>query len=115
MIEVVRSVMRSASERALCWLPGTFARVGKWTRPDSRTGVLQSMGASMNEEQLVRHSFGGREIDPVEAASIHIALEELRDRADSYLEVEVAEDDTASRIEANCRAVASELGLRLRF
>jgi hypothetical protein len=69
----------------------------------------------MNEEQLVRHYFGGREIDPVEAASIHIAIEELRDRADSYLEVEVAEDDSADRIEANCRAVASELGLQLRF
>ncbi|HWE63079.1 MAG TPA: hypothetical protein VHB98_15305 [Chloroflexota bacterium] len=69
----------------------------------------------MNEDQQVRRYFGGREIDPVEAASIHIALEELRDRANSYLEVEIAEDDSAQRIEANCRAVASELGLRLRF
>jgi hypothetical protein len=70
----------------------------------------------MNEEQQqIRHVYGGRKIDPVEAASIHIALEELRDRANSYLEVEVAEDDSAARIEANCRAVASELGLHLRF
>lgn len=69
----------------------------------------------MNEDQQVRRRYGGREIDPVEAASIHIALEELRDRENSYLEVEIAEDDSASRIEANCRAVASELGIRLRF
>lgn len=70
----------------------------------------------MNEEQRqVRRVYGGLEIDPVEAASIHIALEELRDRDDSYLEVEVAEDDTAARIEANCNAVASELGMHLRF
>lgn len=69
----------------------------------------------MNEDQYVRHRFGGREIDPVEAASIHIALEELRDREHSYLEVEIADDDSATRIEANCRAVAAELGIRLRF
>ncbi len=62
-----------------------------------------------------RHVYAGREIDPVEAASIHIALQELNERADSYLEVEIADDDTAERIEGNCRAVAAELGMRLRF
>jgi hypothetical protein len=68
----------------------------------------------MNEErQQVRHLYAGREIDPVEAASIHMALEELRDRPDSYLEVEIADDDSAERIEGNCTAVAAELGLRL--
>lgn len=69
----------------------------------------------MNEESQVRHIFAGREIDPVEAASIHIALEELRDRDGASLEVEIAEDDSAERIEANCRAIASELGMRLHF
>lgn len=68
----------------------------------------------MNEErQQVRHRYAGREIDPVEAASIHMALEELRDRPDAYLEVEIADDDSAERIEGNCRAVAAEIGLRL--
>lgn len=65
------------------------------------------------QEQARRH-YAGREIDPVEAASIHIALEELRDRPDAFLEVEVAEDDTAERIEGNCLAIADELRLRLR-
>jgi hypothetical protein len=63
----------------------------------------------------VRHLYSGREIDPVEAASIHIALQELRERANSYLEIEIAEDDTADRIEGNCRAIAHELQMRLRF
>jgi hypothetical protein len=63
----------------------------------------------------VRHLYGGREIDPVEAASIHIALQELRERANSYLEIEVAEDDSAERIEGNCRAIAGELQMHLRF
>ena len=72
----------------------------------------------MNEDDdpaHVRQVFAGRAIDPVEAAGIHIALQELRDRPDAYLEVEVAADDSAARIEANCAAVAAELGLRLRF
>jgi hypothetical protein len=63
----------------------------------------------------VRHQYAGREIDPVEAASIHIALQELGERVNSYLEIEVAEDDTADRIEGNCRAIAEELGMHLRF
>jgi hypothetical protein len=62
----------------------------------------------------VRQIYAGRAIDPVEAASIHIAMQELRDRADAYLEVEIAEDDSAERIEANCRAIAMELGLQIR-
>ena len=65
--------------------------------------------------EYVRRLYGGRVIDPVEAASIHIALQELRERANSYLEIEVAEDDTAGRIEGNCRAIADELHMRLRF
>jgi hypothetical protein len=68
-----------------------------------------------DQMEHARQIYAGRAIDPVEAASIHIALQELRDRADAYLEVEIAEDDSAERIEANCRAVASEIGLRLRF
>jgi hypothetical protein len=67
------------------------------------------------ERELVRHLYAGREIDPVEAASIHIALQELSERANSYLEIEVAEDDTAERIEGNCRAIAQELDMRLHF
>jgi argininosuccinate lyase len=62
-----------------------------------------------------RRLYGGREIDPVEAASIHIHLEELRDHDDSYLEIEVDAEDSAERIESDCRAVAMELGLRLHF
>jgi len=65
--------------------------------------------------EYTRRHYGGREIDPVEAASIHIHLEELREHDDSYLEIEVDEDDSAERIESDCRAVATELGLRLRF
>jgi len=68
-----------------------------------------------DEQAQVRHLYGGQEIDPIEAATIHMALEELRDRSNAYLEVEVAEDDSASRIEASLRGVASELGLRLLF
>lgn len=68
-----------------------------------------------DEQAQVRHLYGGQEIDPIEAATIHMALEELRDRSNAYLEVEVAEDDTAGRIEASLRGVASELGLRLLF
>jgi hypothetical protein len=63
----------------------------------------------------VRRHYAGREIDPVEAASIHIALQELSERSNSYLEIEIAEDDTAQRIEANCRAIAHELNMRLQF
>ncbi|HXT37168.1 MAG TPA: hypothetical protein VN837_16455 [Chloroflexota bacterium] len=62
-----------------------------------------------------RRFYGGREIDPVEAASIYIHLEELREHDDSYLEIEVDPEDSAERIESDCRAVALELGLRLRF
>jgi hypothetical protein len=65
--------------------------------------------------EQVRRLCGGREIDPIEAASIHIALQELRDRPSAYLEVEIAEDDSADRIMGNCRAIARELGLSLRF
>jgi hypothetical protein len=65
--------------------------------------------------EYVRRLFAGREIDPVEAASIHIALQELQERSNSYLEIEIAEDDTAERIEANCRAIAHELCMRLLF
>jgi hypothetical protein len=67
------------------------------------------------EEEHIRHLYAGREIDPVEAASIHIALQELQERVNSYLEIEVAEDDTAERIECNCRAIAEEMRMRLLF
>ena len=70
----------------------------------------------MSEEaERARRHYGGREIDPVEAAGIHIHLQELRDHADSYLEIEVDDEDGADRIEADCRAIATELGLRLHF
>ncbi len=67
------------------------------------------------DEVHIRHLYAGREIDPVEAASIHIALQELQERFNSYLEIEVAEDDTADRIEGNCRAIAEELRMHLLF
>jgi hypothetical protein len=70
----------------------------------------------MSEQlEYTRRLYGGREIDPVEAASIHIHLQELHEHADSYLEIEVDAEDSAERIEGDCRAVAAELGLRLRF
>jgi hypothetical protein len=67
------------------------------------------------DEEHIRHLYAGHEIDPVEAASIHIALQELQERVNSYLEIEVAEDDTAERIESNCRAIAEELRMHLQF
>ncbi|MGH2390358.1 MAG: hypothetical protein ACRDIE_19325 [Chloroflexota bacterium] len=70
----------------------------------------------MSEEaEQARRLYGGREIDPVEAASIHIHLQELRDHIDSYLEIEIDDEDSADRIEADCRAIAAELGMRLHF
>lgn len=70
----------------------------------------------MSEQvEYARRLYGGREIDPVEAASIHIHLQELHEYADSYLEIEVDEEDSAERIEGDCRAVAAELGMCLRF
>ena len=70
----------------------------------------------MSEQvEYTRRLYGGREIDPVEAASIYIHLQELADHADSYLEIEVDEEDSAERIQGDCLAVAAELGLRLRF
>ena len=67
------------------------------------------------DEEHIRHLYAGREVDPVEAASIHIALQELQERVNSYLEIEVAEDDTAERIESNCRAIAHEMRMHLLF
>jgi hypothetical protein len=67
------------------------------------------------EAERARRHYGGREIDPIEAASIHIHLQELRDHIDSYLEIEIDDEDSADRIEADCRAIALELGLRLHF
>ena len=67
------------------------------------------------EHEYVRRFYGGHEVDPVEAASIHIALEELRDRQDAYLEVEIAEDDTAERVIQSCQAVAAEMELRVQI
>jgi len=56
------------------------------------------------EAERARRHYGGREIDPIEAASIHIHLQELRDHIDSYLEIEIDDEDSADRIEADCRA-----------
>jgi hypothetical protein len=72
------------------------------------------MPVSEQVEQA-RRLYGGREIDPVEAASIHIHLQELRDHIDSYLEIEIDDADYAERIEADCRAIAMELDMQLHF